>query len=704
METELIRLAQLQPSRWQPRSAEFDAAKLLELARSIQEHGLIHPVLVFHYDDAEGFVVWELVAGERRSRASVALALVGLFPQHSLEDWCARLAHVGLRGLGTEERAALHQAQTTIPAQVCQGDLKTLHVLAVIENLDRQDFSPVEEGKAYTDLAAAYQWSQREVAARVHKSQGYVAQRMACASLPAAAQAALNTRVLSLTHGRAIAGLPEPLQEPVTARVLQQVQQDETGTTTRRLEKQLHELAAFVDPARWEPNGETVYQPEQRNRLRCIQWALQCAGDLRARVEAIMELDQSQQTYGSNVLARKPIEIVSHETSTRMVLEAISGERRTETYWLASAGLYCQKCVWRETTWVESVPGGPMSPCRKRDGAQTCLNYVGDADPQVFVLDWQLRQPLARHPEITAAETAAFVYVIVPQDVVTLYEAAVDEFVQHKDQAQAREERKHVGEIQQYYEWTQSLPWDWLKHFQAHACDKCVNYAPLLAAQGDPPCRLVIEPLRKSEYNTARAVAPEFGCLVAQNGQLAPRCEAFAYAQQPAFYRYGFRDKMLPTMPQVVAWFAALLVRAKAQYSNHVLWGAFSWLDYGRKIGKNETDLARFSQWLEQHWLNLGEPAIVHLLDVAISEIELLTKTHNHAIRLVDATLPPHQALTWRYLRFPFPTDKWNRPDKWPDDWARPWEQVAQTGQITQQIENVTLETLREIKAQLQAL
>lgn len=57
----MVRIAELWPSRWQPREA-FDAEALMELALSIQELGLINPVVVFKRDDGE----WELVAGERR--------------------------------------------------------------------------------------------------------------------------------------------------------------------------------------------------------------------------------------------------------------------------------------------------------------------------------------------------------------------------------------------------------------------------------------------------------------------------------------------------------------------------------------------------------------------------------------------------------------------------------------------------------------
>lgn len=96
-----LNIAAIQPSRWQPRRA-FDADALRELALSIQDQGLINPILVFQVNGH-----YELIAGERRTRAVIASYLTALFTQHSLLEWCARLATVGLAGMGEEERAAL---------------------------------------------------------------------------------------------------------------------------------------------------------------------------------------------------------------------------------------------------------------------------------------------------------------------------------------------------------------------------------------------------------------------------------------------------------------------------------------------------------------------------------------------------------------------------------------------------------------------
>src|SRR5512145_3243806 len=102
LQTHDLNLAQIAPSRWQPRQ-HFDPDTLKELASSIIDQGLINPVLVFLQNHQ-----YELIAGERRTRAVTALTLWQLFPNvHTLRDWCAHLAEVGLTGLGDKEYAAL---------------------------------------------------------------------------------------------------------------------------------------------------------------------------------------------------------------------------------------------------------------------------------------------------------------------------------------------------------------------------------------------------------------------------------------------------------------------------------------------------------------------------------------------------------------------------------------------------------------------
>ena len=263
MDGELRRvpLVRVVKSRWQPREAVFDAERLWELARSIEEQGLINAVVVFpvrigvgEEEPAEEY--FELVAGERRTRAMVGLAwgkLDGISGKEAVE----RLAAEGLGAVPAEVREQLAAAGAEIDARVEPAeDLARLHRMAVVENIERESLSPIEEARALAGLGEAFGWRQRELARRIGKSQSYVAQRLALLGLTEEAQAAVSARVLTATHARAIARVPAGLQAAVTGWALEAVAREDTPATTRQVQNAARELAAFVDPARWEPQGE----------------------------------------------------------------------------------------------------------------------------------------------------------------------------------------------------------------------------------------------------------------------------------------------------------------------------------------------------------------------------------------------------------------------------------------------------------------
>ena len=137
-----LRISEIEPNRSQPRK-EFDEAALADLADSIREHGVIQPLLVRPLPSGG----YQLVAGERRWRA-------------------ARLA--GLR---------------EVPVVVIEADDKKAMELALIENLQRADLTPIEEARGYQQLIGEYGLTQEQVADRVSKSRPAVANAMRLLSL-----------------------------------------------------------------------------------------------------------------------------------------------------------------------------------------------------------------------------------------------------------------------------------------------------------------------------------------------------------------------------------------------------------------------------------------------------------------------------------------------------------------------------------------
>jgi len=164
---ELIRRNADQPRR------QFAEAEIDELAASIREKGVLQPVLVRPAPGAQG--EYQLVAGERRWRAA---------------------QRAGLRAL---------------PAMVRElSDLEVLEI-AIVENVQREDLSVLEEALSYRALMDKFGRTQEAVAQVVGKSRPHVANALRLLSLPAEVQAMLADGRLTAGHARAIAGSPDPV-------------------------------------------------------------------------------------------------------------------------------------------------------------------------------------------------------------------------------------------------------------------------------------------------------------------------------------------------------------------------------------------------------------------------------------------------------------------------------------------------------------
>ena len=159
---------EIKPNPDQPRS-RFDDNALEELAASITEVGVLQPIVVARDGDGNHF----LIAGERRWRA-------------------ARLA--GLR---------------TIPAVVRGATGETTLVEALVENLQRQDLTPLEEAHAYKQLLENAGMSQEDIAQRVGKSRPAISNTLRLLQLPGQIQQMVDAGTLSAGHARALVGLED---------------------------------------------------------------------------------------------------------------------------------------------------------------------------------------------------------------------------------------------------------------------------------------------------------------------------------------------------------------------------------------------------------------------------------------------------------------------------------------------------------------
>ena len=194
----LLPLQKIEPNRLQPRR-NFDEEELSALADSIRQHGVIQPLTVRLLDSG----YYQIIAGERRWRA-------------------ARLA--GLR---------------EVPVVVIEADDKKAMELALIENLQRADLTPIEEARGYQQLIGEYGLTQEQVADRVSKSRPAVANAMRLLSLPDELLALVEEGKLTAGHARAILSLKEkPQQLAVAQKVIHlQLSVRQTEAMCKKLSK-----------------------------------------------------------------------------------------------------------------------------------------------------------------------------------------------------------------------------------------------------------------------------------------------------------------------------------------------------------------------------------------------------------------------------------------------------------------------------------
>lgn len=168
----LVPVERLLPGRYQPRHS-VDEEKIGELAQSIRENGIIQPLLVRRHSEAKDS--FEIIAGERRWRAA--------------------------------QMAKLHEVPVIIRDLNDQEALE----IALVENLQRQDLSSLEEAEGYQRLMDEFSHTQEDLAKTVGKSRSHVANTLRLLGLPGPVKKMLGNGDLSAGHARAILNTPDPV-------------------------------------------------------------------------------------------------------------------------------------------------------------------------------------------------------------------------------------------------------------------------------------------------------------------------------------------------------------------------------------------------------------------------------------------------------------------------------------------------------------
>jgi ParB family transcriptional regulator, chromosome partitioning protein len=165
-----IPVDRIAPNPNQPRM-HFDEESLNELAASIREHGVLQPILVRPAGQPQRY---QLVAGERRWRAA--------------------------------QKAGLHE----VPALIEQIDDDTALEIAIIENLQREDLSPLEEAMMYERMTREHGYSVRRLAQKIGKDKGYIENRLRLAGAPTEIKQLVSLRKDTLSHAYELLKVDNP--------------------------------------------------------------------------------------------------------------------------------------------------------------------------------------------------------------------------------------------------------------------------------------------------------------------------------------------------------------------------------------------------------------------------------------------------------------------------------------------------------------
>lgn len=216
-----INVQELRPNPYQPRKI-FQQEAIDELKNSILEHGILQPLIV-----RKSIKGYEIVVGERRYRAAKAAGL------------------------------------ETVPAVVREFNEQQMMELAVLENLQREDLNPIEEGAAYQTLIEKLGLTQEELAKRLGKSRPHLANHIRLLSLPPKIQALISDGKISMGHGRALLGLR---QKDRLQAVAEKIVKD--GLNVRQLELLIQQLNDAVPRETKKKPEKDVFIRNQETQLR----------------------------------------------------------------------------------------------------------------------------------------------------------------------------------------------------------------------------------------------------------------------------------------------------------------------------------------------------------------------------------------------------------------------------------------------------
>lgn len=267
-----VPISAIKPNPLQPRRS-FDEEALLSLVNSIKEVGLLQPVLVRAINDTE----YELIAGERRWRAA--------------------------------RRAGLQSIPVLIEDTSDMGSLQR----ALVENIHREDLSPLEEAAAYQQLIEEFGLTHEEVAKQVGKGRATITNTLRLLQLPAGVQRLLAEGAISAGHARALLGTPDrAFQEELAVKVAREgwsVRATEEAVRMKELPEQ-----DLLSPVDLEKSSSFETSISTSDSIDPVGNSTLLPITTDSTISEIVPNDSSNQIHGADSLATKPSDAFHDDT------------------------------------------------------------------------------------------------------------------------------------------------------------------------------------------------------------------------------------------------------------------------------------------------------------------------------------------------------------------------------------------------------
>lgn len=345
-EVKILNLDDILPNRFQPR-IKFNESAILELAESIKEHGVIQPIVVRKISDK-----YEIIAGERRYKASV---LAG---------------------------------KTTIPAIITTLDDKNSAEIALIENVQRQDLTPIEEAISYKKILDMGYLNQSDLADKLGKTQSTIANKLRLLNLAEDVQEALLEQKISERHARSLLKLNEDQQQIMLERIITE------RLTVRKTDEEIKKMLELVSQEDEGTQKEIESNKEFESTLEVLD--LDIEGNEEQKMNEELNIPKEQ--------IIEPVEEIINETPTWMTpvpptLDTQVVEQPTMNFEIPAANSVAPGFM--DVTKIENEAEDIFKPQQNSADLDMLLKSVPKEEPK-------LESPMAPvTPEITPSSVEA---------------------------------------------------------------------------------------------------------------------------------------------------------------------------------------------------------------------------------------------------------------------------------------------------------